>query len=58
MAWTSIIKNRRTELVCADSNINAENYVEDVLRPYVHSFPQSLGLDVTLVHDNARSDTA
>lgn len=58
MVWAGIMKNRRTELVFVNGNMNAENYVEDVLRPFVHPFAQTLGSDFTLMHDNARSHTA
>lgn len=58
MVWAGIMKNRRTELVFVNGNMNAANYVEDVLRPYVRPFAQTLGSDFTLMHDNARSHTA
>ena len=58
MLWAGIMKNRRTELVFVNGNMNAENYIEDILRPYVYPFAQTFDSDFRLMHDNARSHTA
>ena len=47
MMWARIMKNRRSERVFVNGKMNSKNYVEDVLRPYVRRFTQTLGSDYT-----------
>lgn len=52
-------KKSHTELVLVKNcSLNDERYVEEILIEHVGSFMESMGANVVLVHNNARSYTA
>lgn len=56
MVWGGIMGDRKTNLVVIPGNLNAQRYIDTVLRPVVVPFlRQHHGL---LMHDNARPHTA
>lgn len=59
MVWGGITSERRTELVIIDGRLNAERYVNDILRQHVLPFKEDIpGDNFLLMHDNARPHTA
>jgi hypothetical protein len=56
MIWAGIMGGRKTDLVVIPGNLNAQGYIDKVLRPVVVPFLcQNSGM---LMHDNARPHTA
>ena len=56
MVWGGIMGGRKTELIVIRGNLNAQRYIDVVLRPVVVPFlQQHPGI---LMHDNARPHTA
>jgi hypothetical protein len=56
MIWPGIMGGRKTDLVVIRGNLNAQRYIDEVLRPVVVPFlRQNPGM---LMHDNARPHTA
>lgn len=57
MIWGGIQGNRKTDLVFVQGNLNAQGYINQVLRPVAVPFINANG-PATLMHDNARPHTA
>ena len=58
MVWGGIMGNRKTDLVVAQGNINAQRYVADVINAHAFPFIHQHGPGVTLMQDNARPHVA
>lgn len=56
MVWGGIMANRKTDLVFVQGNLNAQGYINQVLRPVAVPFINAHG-HATLMHDNARPHT-
>lgn len=57
MVWCGIMGGRKTDLIIIRGNMNAQAYIDNVLRPTVVPFMQRHGPGI-LMHDNARPHTA
>lgn len=59
MVWGGISLMDKTELVFLDEcNVNAANYVQQVIQPHVIPYSQRVGRDFVFIYDNARPHTA
>lgn len=58
MVWAGISSAARTDLVLCDRFVNANSYINNILRPVVLPFAQNYGQNFVLMHDNARAHTA
>lgn len=59
MVWGGISISGRTELVILNGGtITAQRYIEEVIRPHVIPYAQTIGAGFRLMHDNARPHTA
>ena len=58
MVWGGIILGGRTDLVFLERTINANDYIDFILRPIVVPFAENAGPNICLMHDNARPHTA
>lgn len=57
MVWGGIKGNRKTDLVVVNGNLNAAEYINQILRPVAVPFINQHA-PATLMHDNARPHTA
>lgn len=57
MVWGGIMGNLKTDLVIVHGNLNAAEYINQVLRPVAVPFIRQ-HVPVTFMHDNARPHTA
>jgi len=57
MVWGGIMGGRKTDLVVVNGNLNAQGYVDQILRPVLVPFLAQNGPAI-LMHDNARPHTA
>ena len=57
MVWGGIMGNRKTDLVNVNGNLNAAQYINQVLRPVAVPFVNQHA-PATFMHDNARPHTA
>lgn len=56
MVWGGIMGGRKTDLIVVRGNLNAQRYIDEILRPVVVPYlRQNHGI---LMHDNARPHTA
>lgn len=58
MVWAGVSGNHRTPLVVIDGNLNAQRYVDNVLRPHAAPFIQARRGLTVFQQDNARPHTA
>ena len=58
MVWAGVTETARTPLIVIKGNLNAQRYVDDVLRPGFLPFMQRHGTGLILQQDNARPHTA
>ena len=58
MVWGGICSEGKTDLVVLDGNLNAERYIDQVLRPVVLPFVQQHNNRTLFQHDNARPHIA
>lgn len=58
LVWGGIMGGNKTRLLVINGNINAQNYINNVLTVEAIPFLQRRGPNVTLMHDNARPHTA
>ncbi len=58
MVWTAISGGYRTPLVVVDGNLNAQRYVDNILRPHLLPFLLDHPELRTFQHDNARPHAA
>jgi len=56
MAWAGITATQRTDLVIVRGNLNAQNYINNILTP--HAFPLIQQQNLTLQQDNAPAHRA
>ena len=53
MVWAGISVNLRTQLCIVNGNLNAQQYIDEILRPLVLPFLQQIGPNDVLQDDNA-----
>ena len=58
MVWGGICGDVKTRLVVIRGNLNAQRYIDDILRPVVVPFIQQQPRGLLFQHDNARPHTA
>ena len=58
MVWAGICAQRKTELVHIEGNLNAHEYIAQVLEPHVAPFAEAVGENFTFMDDNARPHRA
>lgn len=59
MVWTGISSNRKAQLILfRNEHVNAQTYLDNVLRPVVVPLAQEIGENFILVDDNARPHRA
>ena len=56
MVWAGISVTARTQLV--SGNLNAQQYITEILTANMHSFSQQVRQNYILQQDNARAHTA
>ena len=56
MVWGAVSWNHRSDLVVVDGNLNADRYVNQILRPHV--VPLARRYHLQFQQDNARPHTA
>ena len=54
MVWAGVTMNQRTWLCIVDGNLNAQRYVNEILRPVVVLFLCRMSQGAILQGDNAR----
>ena len=58
LVWGGISTNGKTELVVMNGNMNAQRYIQEILRPHVVPYARVLGNNFILMDDNATSHRA
>ena len=56
MVWGGIMGRRKTNLIVAQGNLNAQGYINQILQP--EAFPFLQGHGPAMMHDNARPHVA
>ena len=54
MVWAAVTMNRRTPLHFIAGNLNAQRYVDEVMRPVVLPFLRQIGQGAVFQDNNAR----
>ena len=58
LVWGGISTNGKTELVVMNGNMNAQRYIQKILRPHVLPYARAIGNNFILMDDNATSHRA
>ncbi|KAK3106242.1 hypothetical protein FSP39_015872 [Pinctada imbricata] len=58
MVWGGNTLNKRTQLYVANSNLNGNRYLNEILRPIILLFLTNIGQNADFQHDNARPHRA